>query len=70
MALTKKHIAEQIQDLLGSSKNRSKEIAETLLEIIKSSLAAGDDIMISGFGKFCVRDKKERLGRNSATGEE
>ena len=70
MALTKKLIVEQIQEQLGYQKNRSKEITETLLEIIKSSLVDGDDVLISGFGKFCVKDKRERKGRNPATGED
>jgi integration host factor subunit alpha len=43
---------------------------ETLLEIIKSKLASGEDVLISGFGKFCVKEKWERRGRNPATGED
>jgi integration host factor subunit alpha len=46
------------------------ELTETLLEIIKKNLEDGEDIMISGFGKFCVKEKKERRGRNPATGED
>ena len=42
----------------------------SLLEIIKSALESGDDVLMSGFGKFCVRDKKARRGRNPATGED
>jgi len=70
MALTKHDIVEQIQNGLGFPKNQSVEITETLLELIKSSLASGDDVLVSGFGKFCVKDKKERKGRNPATGED
>jgi integration host factor subunit alpha len=70
MALTKLDIVEQIQDGLGFPKNQSVEITETLLEIIKGTLTSGDDVMVSGFGKFCVNDKKERKGRNPATGED
>ena len=70
MALTKNDIAEQIQAGLGFPKNESVEIAESLLEIVKSTLASGDDVLISGFGKFCVKDKKKRKGRNPATGED
>jgi integration host factor subunit alpha len=69
MALTKHDIVEQIQTGLGFPKNQSVDITEILLEIIKSSLESGDDVLVSGFGKFCVRDKKERKGRNPATGE-
>ena len=70
MALTKHAIAEQIQNQLGFPKNDSMEITETLLELIKSSLESGDDVLVSGFGKFCVKDKKERKGRNPATGDD
>jgi len=70
MALTKNNIVEQIQTGCGFPRNKSVEITESLLELIKSSLASGDDVLISGFGKFCVRDKKERKGRNPATGED
>ena len=70
MALTKHRIAEQIQSELGFPKNQSVEITETLLEIIKSTLESGDDVLVSGFGKFCVKAKKARKGRNPATGED
>jgi len=48
---------------------QSTKIVETLLEIIKSRLSSGEDVLISSFGKFCVREKLERCGRNPATGE-
>jgi integration host factor subunit alpha len=48
---------------------QSTKIIETLLEIIKSRLSSGEDVLISSFGKFCVREKLERRGRNPATGE-
>jgi integration host factor subunit alpha len=70
MALTKHDIVEQIQDGLGFPKNQSVEITETLVEIIKASLEAGDDVLVSGFGKFCVKGKAARKGRNPATGED
>jgi integration host factor subunit alpha len=70
MALTKIQIVESIQNQTGFTKNRSSELVETLLEIIKSTLASGEDVLISGFGKFCVNHKKERRGRNPATGED
>lgn len=68
MALTKSQIVKQVHDL-GFSKKVSAEIVNTLLEIIKSRLANGDDVLVSGFGKFCVKDKAPRRGRNPATGE-
>ena len=70
MALTKHDIAEQIQASLGFPKNQSAEITEALLELVKSTLAAGEDVLVSGFGKFCVKNKSERKGRNPATGED
>ncbi|MBC2712155.1 MAG: integration host factor subunit alpha [Desulfosarcina sp.] len=70
MALTKHDIVGQLQAQLGFPKNQSKEITETLLGIIKSTLTSGEDVLVSGFGKFCVKDKKERKGRNPATGED
>jgi len=68
MTLTKAQIIESIQNQTGFPKNKSSEIVETLLEIIKGSLASGEDVLISSFGKFFVREKRERKGRNPATG--
>ena len=70
MALTKNVIVEQLQTQLGFPKNQSVEITESLLEIVKSTLATGDDVLVSGFGKFCVKEKAERKGRNPATDED
>ena len=70
MALTKADIVNSIQDDLGFTKKKSSEILECLLEIIKYTLDTGDDVLISGFGKFCVRKKRSRRGRNPATGED
>ena len=69
MALTKKDIVDQVQEQPGFPNNQSVDVTEFLLELIKSSLEAGDDVLVSGFGKFCVKDKAERKGRNPATGE-
>lgn len=70
MALTKAQIVETIYEQLGFPRNQSVEIVETLLEIMKRSLESGNDVMISGYGKFCVKDKTERKGRNPATGKD
>jgi len=70
MTLTKIQIVESIQNQTSFSKSRSSEILETLLEIVKSTLASGEDVLVSGFGKFCVKEKRERKGRNPATGED
>jgi integration host factor subunit alpha len=63
-------MVESIQNEIGLPKNRSLQTVETLLEIIKRTLASGEDVLVSGFGKFCVNEKKERKGRNPATGED
>ena len=70
MTLTKAKLIETIADQIGYPRNHSKEILETFLEIIKKTLESGEDVMISNFGKFCVKDKRERRGRNPATGED
>jgi integration host factor subunit alpha len=68
MTLTKARIMDEIQNKLSFSRKRSVEVVETLLEIMKRSMENGEDVLISGFGKFCVKQKKERKGRNPATG--
>jgi len=70
MTLTKSHLIDAIAEQNGFTKKQSTETVETILEIIKSNLTSGDDVLISGFGKFCVKDKQERRGRNPATGED
>jgi integration host factor subunit alpha len=70
MALTKKDIVDRMQSELGFLRKQSIEITESLLELIKASLESGDDVLVSGFGKFCVKEKKARKGRNPATGED
>jgi integration host factor subunit alpha len=60
---------ETMAETNGFSKKRSTEIVETLIEIIKNALSNDEDVLISGFGKFCVKSKKERKGRNPATGD-
>ena len=69
MTLTKADIVEAIVEQIGFTKNHSSEIVETLLEIIKKTLESGEDVLLSGFGKFCVKQKETRKGRNPATGE-
>lgn len=70
MTLTKSQIIEEISNKNGFTKKNSIQIMETLLDIIKSTLESGDDVLISGFGKFCIKKKKERKGRNPATGDD
>ena len=70
MTLTKERIIESIYNKCGFSKSRSISIFESVLEIIKSNLESSEDVLISGFGKFCVKNKKTRKGRNPQTGED
>lgn len=69
MALTKAEIIEAIAEGNGFSKKQATDTVETLLEIMKRTLAHGEDVLVSGFGKFCVKEKSERRGRNPATGD-
>ncbi len=68
MALSKVEIIERVSEGLNLSGSEAKDTVEELLEIIKSTLASGEDVMISGFGKFQVNEKAPRKGRNPATG--
>ncbi len=69
MALTKNKIVEQVNEL-GFTKKKAVDIVESLLEIIKRSLEKDEDVLVSGFGKFCIKDKSTRRGRNPATGDD
>jgi len=69
MTLTKADIIKSIQDQFGFPRDKSKDLLESVLETITQSLKNGEDVMISGFGKFHVTDKKARKGRNPQTGE-
>ena len=68
--LTKAEVISSVQKENGYSLRESSDIVEALLEIIKSTLESGKDVMISGFGKFQVKDKGERRGQNPATDED
>jgi integration host factor subunit alpha len=68
MALTKSGIVEKISESNGFLKNQALEVTEQLLELIKHTLESGEDVLISGFGKFEVKEKKARKGRNPAAG--
>jgi len=70
MTLTKALIIDAVAEQNGFPKNQSSEIVEILLEIIKMSLESGEDVLITGFGKFCVKEKRGRKGRNPSTGED
>lgn len=70
MSLTKDELVRRIYEQVGLSRLQSKNALEILLEIMKSALESGEDVLISGFGKFVVRNKKERRGRNPKTSED
>jgi integration host factor subunit alpha len=69
MPLTKSQIINAIADQNGFTRKKSSETVEIILELIKSNIESGEDVLISRFGKFCVKEKQERKGRNPATGE-
>ncbi len=68
MTLTKANLIDSVYDKSDLQKQKSTSAVESLLEIIKHKLESGEDILISGFGKFCVKDKNKRRGRNPHTG--
>jgi len=67
MSLTKANLIDSVHNELDFQKQESTSVVEALLEIIKHRLESGEDVLISEFGKFCVKDKKERKGRNPHT---
>jgi integration host factor subunit alpha len=68
--MTKADIIELIADRYGFTRLQSSDYVESLLEIIKNTLASGEMLKISGFGNFVVKEKNDRRGRNPQTGEE
>ena len=70
MPLTKANLVDAIKDESGLTRKKAFELVEALLKTIKQNLESGEDVLISGFGKFCVKEKKERKGRNPATGQD
>ena len=70
MTLTKQDLIQDVSKSLGVPQNISADLIETLLELMKSTLASGEDLMISGFGKFYVLEKNARRGRNPYTGDD
>lgn len=70
MALTKADMAERLFEEVGLNKREAKEFVEAFFESIRCALELGDQVKLSGFGNFDLRDKSERPGRNPKTGEE
>jgi integration host factor subunit alpha len=70
MALTKEKLITNLETQLSMGRRESRQVVERLLKIIKDTLSQGEDLLISGFGKFSVRQKKARRGRNPQTKED
>ena len=70
MSLTKADIADRLFDEVGLNKREAKEFVDAFFETIRSALEDGENVKLSGFGNFQLRDKKQRPGRNPKTGEE
>lgn len=70
MTLTKADLIDSIYNQVGISKTKSARLVESLLEIMKRTLENGEDVLISGFGKFSPKEKDKRKGRNPQTGED
>ena len=70
MAVTKANLINSVCSTTDFAKQESSALVESLLEIIKRTLVSGEDVLVSGFGKFCLKDKKERRGRNPQTGDD
>ena len=70
MALTKADLANQLFDEVGLNKREAKEFVDAYFEAIREALESGENVKLSGFGNFQLRDKDQRPGRNPKTGEE
>jgi integration host factor subunit alpha len=70
MTLTKADIIDSLYNSTGLSKPQSADLVEALIGIMKQTLENGEDILITGFGRFCVKEKRERKGRNPQTGRD
>jgi len=70
MTVTKVHIINSVSDHLGLPRTKSAQVIESLLDTIKETLENGEDVLVSGFGKFVVKEKRERRGRNPQTGDD
>jgi len=70
LAITKADLVEMLHDRIGFSKKEARELVETSLDEIRAALSHGEEVKLSGFGKFELRDKPPRPGRNPKTGDE
>lgn len=70
MTITKAHLTNSVHRRLGVSKTRSAALVGSLFEIIKKTLVNGEGILISSFGKFCVKDNRRRRGKHTLSGKD
>ena len=70
MIITRAHLTDSVHNRLDLSKTKSAGLVESVFEIMKNTLENGEDILISGFGKFCIKGKRDRRGRSPWTGED
>ncbi|MDD2320760.1 MAG: integration host factor subunit alpha [Geobacteraceae bacterium] len=67
--MTKNDLTEAVRNVTNCPKRDADTLVDSVLDILKDTLASGEDVMISGFGKFVIQSKNDRLGRNPQTGE-
>jgi integration host factor subunit alpha len=70
MSLTKAELADQLFEEVGLNKREAKEFVDSFFEAIRDALERGENVKLSGFGNFQLREKNQRPGRNPKTGEE
>lgn len=70
MALTKENIIQKVHETADEPRGGSRRLVETALEIMKGTMQGGEDVLLSGFGKFMVKQKDARRGRNPQTNDE
>ena len=70
MSLTKADIADRLFNEVGLNKREAKEFVDAYFEVVRAALENGENVKLSGFGNFQLRDKNQRPGRNPKTGEE
>ena len=70
MTITKSQLIDTLSSRTNISKQEATSTVESVLETIKQTLASGEDVLVSGFGKFIVKEKNKRKGRNPATGDD
>lgn len=70
MTITRAHLTDSVHNRLDLPKAKCANLVESVFDIMKNTLENGEDILVSGFGKFCIKGKRDRRGKNPWTGEE